>query len=108
MERQALIKNILARYGHGLKDTPFNPSAWEHYYADAVWRKLWSERVTTEFLAQSCAITQEMYQHTIQTPTAVLAAEFYAYGYYRATARQGTYWIDPQARDLWATFGDAK
>jgi hypothetical protein len=108
MTQTALIQSVLHLYGvMGIK-SPVNLKAWTFYRAQATERKAWAETVDQTWIDRACEVSIEMYQDTLCKPAIVLAAEFYSYGYYRANAKQRYYWIDPQARDLWATFEGSK
>ena len=102
-----LIKRTLDKYCANCTKGmafPINLKAWAHYRKQAEEAKAWTRTVTAEWLAGACQMSVEMYHKRVEKNVFQLAAEAYSYGYYRSTAKQGYCWIDPQARDLWATF----
>ena len=78
----------------------------DHFTRLAQENRDWAEKVSRDmdWQARACDLSLAFMRKCLITPIAEAAEQAMAYSYYRSQARQGSYWIDPEARQLWAGF----
>lgn len=98
------IKELIAK-NELVKGTPFNDKAWKYFLSEARKDKQWAKSVTLQWTLDASEAAKQMRDKFLKTPVIVLAVESYCYSYYRATAKQGIWYVAPATRDLWISFG---
>lgn len=91
---------------YALVPTPYHATAWRHFLSQAQSEKEWALTVPHSWFNTASEASLKWRNECARTNVLILAAREYAYSYYRASSRQGTYLIDPIANELWHGFGE--